>query len=271
MARGVKKKEPVFDTKGFDSEIYKNGWRVKNLRYFRSLRRISKRKLCDELNLNLGTYNDWEMLRVCPSLDKIVMLSDYLHVSVDVLIGRKTGSYEYQVELSNLLFALNTQFEIVQHKLEQDDKCVFEVGNLKVAISSRELGVQDRRLPDEKIMEQVLSNAEFLDDLYRKKEEEYRLVFEKREQELEEMLKRREVKFNEKLKKKEEELLKREERIKKKEQGIDISSDNIERVDFVDFTNEMITSDRLMDALKKNIGLNDVSYESEVSDSEEFE
>lgn len=261
MARGVKK-EKVFDTNGFDSNLYKNGWSVKNLKYFRSIRRISKQKLCDELNLNLGVYNDWENLVVCPSLDKIVMLSDYLHVSVDVLVGRKIGNYEYQVELSNLLFALNTQFEIVQHKLEQDDKCVFEVGNLKVAISSRELGTQDRRLPDEKLVEKVLSNAEVLDELYHKKEEEYRLVFQQRQEEFEEILNRREKKFNEMLKKKENELLKREERLKKKEQGQNVEAEEITPINFAHFTEDMLVEDRLMMALKKSIGLDNIEYDN---------
>lgn len=246
-----------------DRDSYKKGWTVKNLKYFRTLRRLSKNKVVDELGVNMGVYNDWENCIMSPSLAEIVMLADYLHVSVDVLIGRKTGSYEYQVELSNLIFALNTQFEIVQHKLEEDDKCVFEIGNLKVAITSRELGVQDRRLPDEKIMEKVLSNAEVLDELYHKKEEEYRVVLEKREEEFGKMLERREKKFNEMLKRKEIELLKREERLKKKEKGESVEGEIINPIDFVNFTEEMIINDRLTSALKNSIGVSDINYNND--------
>lgn len=263
------KKEKVFEPdKGFSKEMYKNGWTAKNLKYFRNLRRISKKKICDELNINMGLYSDFENCIMSPTLSEIVMLADYLHVSVDVLVGRKTGAYEYQLELSNLIFALNTQFEVVQHKLEQDDKCVFEVGNLKVAISSRELGVQDRRLPDEKIMEKVLSNAEYLDNLFQEKEKEYNILFETRQKEFDKILLRREEMFNKKLKLKEEEILKRENRLKRLEEkkGVGVIAEDIEHIDIIDFSDvadSVMNEDKLMMALKKNVGLSNVTYDDE--------
>lgn len=123
---------------------------MKNLKYFRCLRKYTIRSVASEVGVDQRNYVKWENLRSDPDIPELIKLANALHVSIDVLVGRPVGKYEYQKEITNLIFGLNTQFELVQHELEQFDKCCFEVGNLRVGISTREKPSEDERnLPSE--------------------------------------------------------------------------------------------------------------------------
>ena len=59
----------------------------------RSEKGISQREMAKIMNVSQGTYNNWENERTQPSIEQLIVLSDFFAVSVDYLIG-KTDDYE---------------------------------------------------------------------------------------------------------------------------------------------------------------------------------
>lgn len=164
---------------------------MKNLKYFRCLRKYTIKSVAEEVGVRTEEYSKWENLRTDPTIPQMIALANDLHVSIDVLVGRAIGNYEYQKEVSNLIFGLNTQFELVQHELEQHDKCCFEIGNLRVSIVTRELPTEDKNLPTKEEKDRVLKEGDKESYLFEKHEKRERELLNK-EKEVNERKKKQE-------------------------------------------------------------------------------
>lgn len=148
-----------------------NGHMV-NLKYFRYLRKYSIMKFCNDIGVKKDQYAKWENLRCDPDIPTMIAIANSLHVSIDALVGRQIGKYSYQKELSNLLFGINTQFELIQHELELADQCCFEIGNLRVNIKPREICTEDRDIPSKEELKEVLKEGKKFDKKMEKLEAE---------------------------------------------------------------------------------------------------
>lgn len=62
--------------------------RIKELREERN---IEQKVLAYDMKVSQPTVSDWENERKLPSMENIIKLADYFHVSVDYLIGRSTS------------------------------------------------------------------------------------------------------------------------------------------------------------------------------------
>ncbi|MBO4939874.1 MAG: helix-turn-helix transcriptional regulator [Clostridia bacterium] len=48
---------------------------------------LSQREMARELQVSQGTYNNWENGRTQPSIEQLILLSNFFSVSVDYLVG----------------------------------------------------------------------------------------------------------------------------------------------------------------------------------------
>lgn len=85
--------------------------RIKELR---EQKKISQKKLCDDLGYNPTTYNNYELLKNEPNIETLVKLADYYNVSIDYLVGRDTSNdvgylNEMETYLMKMFRELNSQ------------------------------------------------------------------------------------------------------------------------------------------------------------------
>lgn len=73
---------------------------------------IPVKKLLQECSLSKGLIYDLEKRNISPSCDKILVISDYLNVSVDYLLGRADG------DITNLIYG---------KKSGSDDDCLSDL------------------------------------------------------------------------------------------------------------------------------------------------
>lgn len=60
---------------------------VKNIKKFCLTKDVNIRQMEEELNFSAGLISRWT--RMSPSIEKIILVAEYLNVSLDVLVGRK--------------------------------------------------------------------------------------------------------------------------------------------------------------------------------------
>lgn len=63
---------------------------LKKLREFRKRKNLTQEEMSKILNLGSTTYKNYENKITEPSIDTLVKLADYFHISLDELVGRPT-------------------------------------------------------------------------------------------------------------------------------------------------------------------------------------
>ena len=74
---------------------------------------LSQREMAKQLNISQGTYNNWENSNTQPSIEQLINLADFFHVSVDYLIGHSDdfGNISPSEQLSKEQTALLKLFD----------------------------------------------------------------------------------------------------------------------------------------------------------------
>ena len=80
--KNVKNKLEVF----MENDIFY----LKKLREFRKRKNLTQEEMSKILNLGSTTYKNYENKITEPSIDTLVKLADYFHISLDELVGRPT-------------------------------------------------------------------------------------------------------------------------------------------------------------------------------------
>ena len=62
--------------------------RLKNLRQSRELNQV---QLAEKLGVKKQSISNWENDNIVPSIDMLVRIADFFHVSTDYLLGREIG------------------------------------------------------------------------------------------------------------------------------------------------------------------------------------
>ncbi|MGX7265124.1 helix-turn-helix domain-containing protein [Enterococcus crotali] len=65
----------------------------KQIKKFRQEQEISQQELAEHLNISRQTISKWELGKSLPDLEKVIRLSEYFNISVDVLLGRKKPGF----------------------------------------------------------------------------------------------------------------------------------------------------------------------------------
>ena len=62
----------------------------KQLKRLRQNKKLTKKELCERLNIKYSTYNNWE-INVCnPQAPELCMLAGFYNVTLDYLVGYST-------------------------------------------------------------------------------------------------------------------------------------------------------------------------------------
>lgn len=59
------------------------------MRYLRQSRELSQVQLAEKLGVKKQSVSNWENDNIMPSIDMLVRIADYFHVSTDYLLGRE--------------------------------------------------------------------------------------------------------------------------------------------------------------------------------------
>lgn len=89
-------------------------------------RGISQKKLSDETGISTGNISDWKSGKASPSMEKLSLLSDYLNVSVDYLLGKETSNKKDPASDDQIKFALFGTTE-VDDDLYEDIKKIAKI------------------------------------------------------------------------------------------------------------------------------------------------
>lgn len=60
-----------------------------NLKMIRIRNGVKQKDLAEELGVTINTVSRWELGKVYPTKDKLIILADKFNVSVDYLLGRE--------------------------------------------------------------------------------------------------------------------------------------------------------------------------------------
>lgn len=66
----------------------------KNIRYIRTLKRLSQEQFADDLNVSRSRISSYEENRAKPPIRFLIALSDYSKITMDVLIKEKLNNLE---------------------------------------------------------------------------------------------------------------------------------------------------------------------------------
>lgn len=98
---------------------------MENLRIIREKRNINQQKIAVELEISQESISKYENGNAFPSKEILIKLADYLHCSIDYLLGRtdnpivnkeKISSEDEKIE--NLIFRYNNLSKENKNKLE---------------------------------------------------------------------------------------------------------------------------------------------------------
>ena len=83
-----------------------------NLIEIRKNQNLTQTKVANDLNIPIGTYNNYEKNRNYPGLEMLITLADYFDVSLDYLCGRQYNNQigyipEDKKEVVKLILQLN--------------------------------------------------------------------------------------------------------------------------------------------------------------------
>lgn len=74
--------------------ISKMNYLSKNIKYIRTLKGISQEQLAEELKVSRSRISSYEEGRATPAIDFVIELSDYINITMDVLIKKKLDSLD---------------------------------------------------------------------------------------------------------------------------------------------------------------------------------
>lgn len=60
------------------------------LRYLRQSKELNQTQLGEKLGVKKQSVSNWENGNIVPSIDMLIKIADYFHVSTDYLLGRDT-------------------------------------------------------------------------------------------------------------------------------------------------------------------------------------
>jgi len=66
----------------------------KNIRYIRTLKRLSQEQFADDLKVSRSRISSYEENRAKPPISFLIALSDYAKITMDVLIKNKLDTLE---------------------------------------------------------------------------------------------------------------------------------------------------------------------------------
>lgn len=66
----------------------------KNIRYIRTLKRLSQEQFADDLKVSRSRISSYEENRAKPPISFLITLSDYANITMDVLIKNKLDTLE---------------------------------------------------------------------------------------------------------------------------------------------------------------------------------
>ncbi len=100
----------------------------KNLQYYVERSGKTQKEICEILNFNTATFNDWIKGRKYPRIDKIEMLANYFKILKSDLIEEKTEEHREMQKnndaITDIIIRLRTDtafYEVVK-KLYDSDK-----------------------------------------------------------------------------------------------------------------------------------------------------
>ena len=105
----------------------------KQLKRLRQNNKLTKKELCERLNIKYSTYNNWEINICNPQVPELCMLADFYGVSVDYLIGhvantasrarekekKKCGYYSVDIRGTKLLSCLSNSVSTYHYSKPQ--------------------------------------------------------------------------------------------------------------------------------------------------------
>lgn len=116
----------------------------KILRTLRERSKMTQKQLADCLGVSIATISLYELQERMPSVDILINVSDYFHVSVDYLVGFDEIE---RADLSGLndedIEAVNGLIEVLRNK---NKKCLKQMGRGKAEASKQE----EKSMPEEK-------------------------------------------------------------------------------------------------------------------------
>ncbi len=116
----------------------------KILRTLRERSKMTQKQLADCLGVSIATISLYELQERMPSVDILINVSDYFHVSVDYLLGFDEIE---RADLSGLndedIEAVNGLIEVLRNK---NKKCLKQMGRGKAEASKQE----EKSMPEEK-------------------------------------------------------------------------------------------------------------------------
>ena len=87
-----------------------------NLKYLRTIRKISQQQLADKLDIDRSTISRWESNDIDPTVSNVVAIANLLGVPVADLVGRDIRGEDLYIDELETLFLQNI------HLLTDDDK-----------------------------------------------------------------------------------------------------------------------------------------------------
>lgn len=69
----------------------------KNLQYFMSEKGVSRKDVCETLDISYYTFSDWCNGKKYPRVEKLEMLADYFGISVPELVSKKDESIKEEL------------------------------------------------------------------------------------------------------------------------------------------------------------------------------
>lgn len=67
------------------------------IRYLRQSRGLNQVQLADKLDVTKQSVSNWENDNIMPSIEMLVKIADFFHVSTDYLLGRKPKSNQENI------------------------------------------------------------------------------------------------------------------------------------------------------------------------------
>lgn len=84
------------------------------IKHLRKNNNITQAQLCDAIGVNRITYSGYENCRAEPSIEVLVRIADYFHISMDYLTGRDIQTEQDSVKNDTLLKLKELEDEITK-------------------------------------------------------------------------------------------------------------------------------------------------------------
>lgn len=74
--------------------ISKMNYLSKNIKYIRTLKGLSQEQFAEDLKVSRSRISSYEEGRATPAIDFIIELSDYMEISIDLLVRKKMNKLD---------------------------------------------------------------------------------------------------------------------------------------------------------------------------------